>query len=263
MSDIENLPNVVKLARENAILGNYDDSVKHYQDGLNTIQSFLTIHATKSTKEQWKLVESAIQQELTNVKEIIEINDGFSHNFGTGPKQKPNNGFRNLKNANTNVEIVTPDQNYMMKPPIPVPVQSKQPAFERFGGAEPFAHHKGGPDQYFGKDIDDFGENGNNYFVNNRNPRSYQEEKDPDIWDPPSPPKYDRQKRQPSKWNNNKRKPAASKRVGSQKRPPMPHAPKPREEGKRNYEKPWETGAGGKAGKGKAKKKDTDSFLYH
>lgn len=64
MSDVENLPKVIMLARENAILGNYNDSIKHYQEGVNTIHSFLTNHAPKATKEQWKVVESSIQNEL-------------------------------------------------------------------------------------------------------------------------------------------------------------------------------------------------------
>ena len=113
----------------------------------------------------------------------------------------------------------------MMKPPIPLPVNKKQPSFERFGGAEPFGYHKGGPEQYFGKDIDNYEENGNNYFVNNRNPKNFQEEKDPDVWDPPKRPRDEgRQKRQQTKWNNNKRG-QPIKRVGSQKRPPMPGPP--------------------------------------
>lgn len=191
-----------------------------------------------------------------------------------------NNGMRRLKtNAeHIPVEIITPDQNYMMKPPIPMPIAKKQPSFERFGGAEPFGHHKGGPDQYFGKDIDDYADDGKNYFVNNRNPKYFQDDKDPEIWDPPSPPKYENhRKRQPTKWNSNKRKAAgpAVKRVASQKRPPMPPPPavgggagpgikkQPNlEENKRNYEKPWAAPGAGKASKG-SKSKETDSFLYH
>lgn len=204
---------------------------------------------------------------LANVKEIVSINEGFTNNFGVGPK--PSHGMggggRMLKSDMTNVEIATPDQNYMMKPPIPVPVTKKQPSFERFGGAEPFGHHKGGPDQYYGKDIDDYGKDGNNYFVQNRNPRVYQDDKDPDVWDPPSPPRQGgMNRRQPSKWNNNKRK-ASVKRVASQKRPPpMPAAPKPggMEENKRNYSKPWAVEGGGKKKAG-SKAKKADSFLYH
>ena len=269
MSDIENLPNVIKLARENAILGNYDDSIKHYQEGVGTIQTFLTSLATKATKEQWKFVESAILQELTNVKEIVEINENFTNGFGSGfgSKGNMNNGYKRIKThaENMAVEIVTPDQNFISKPPIPVPVQKKAPAFERFGGAEPFGHHKGGPDQYFGKDIDDFAEDGKNYYVNSRHPKHFEEEdKDPDVWDPPSPPKYENhRKRQPSKWNNNKR--AQVKRVASVKRPPPVGGSGPKkshgiQENKRNYDKPWAAGAGSGS---KSTSKSADSFLHH
>lgn len=282
MTDIENLPNVIKLARENAILGNYDDSVKHYQDGINTIQSFLTTLSTKAGKDSggkflakegiqnFTKLQSAIMQELTNVKEIVEINESFTNGFGAGPKGGSNNGYRRMKTHSDNmpVEIVTPDQNYMMKPPVPVPVQKKQPNFERFGGHEPFSHHKGGPDQYFGKDIDDYADNGNNYYVNNRNPKMFEEDKDPDIWDPPSPPKYENhRKREKTNWNSNKRKPA--RRVASVKRPPVappsgaPKKQAPIEENKRAYDKPWAAGAPKASSGSGPKAKSADSFLYH
>jgi len=268
MTDIEGLPNVVKLARENAILGNYDDSIKHYTSGLTTIQGFLSINAGKATKEQWKFVESAILQELTNVKEIVEINESFTNNFGAGSKNA-NNGMRRLKTNSENmpVGITTPEQNYMMKPPVPLPVGNKQPSFERFGGAEPFGHHKGGPDQYYGKNIDDYADDGKNYFVNQKNSKNFQEDQDPDIWNPPSPPSYqNHRKRQQTKWNSNKRNQV--KRVASQKRPPIPPASggakkmPPAEERKRNYEKPWEAPKGKKGSKG-SNSKDADSFLLH
>ena len=170
MSDIDSLPNVIKLARENAILGNYEDSLRHYLEGSTLIQNIIQTQTTRSSKDQWKLVESSLQQELNHVKELIKLNEGFSTNFGIGTKPGLNNEFKRAKTntANMAVEIITPENNFIMKPPIPVPVQRKLPSFERFGGAEPFSHHKGGPDQYFGKDIDDYADEGQNYFVNQR-----------------------------------------------------------------------------------------------
>ena len=94
MSEIENLPNVFKLARENAILGNYTDSIRHYQEGINVIKTFADKYAPKATKEQWKFVESTLMQELANVQEIVEINASFSGSFGSGPKVEPSNGFK-------------------------------------------------------------------------------------------------------------------------------------------------------------------------
>ena len=94
MSDIETLPVVFKLARENAILGNYLDSIKHYQDGINIIRTFADKYATKATKEQWKFVEGTLVQELTNVQEIVAINDSFTNSFGSVPKGDSNNGLK-------------------------------------------------------------------------------------------------------------------------------------------------------------------------
>ena len=54
-----------------------------------------------------------------------------------------------------NVNIVTADNNILIKPSLPIPSQNRQPGFERFGGAQPFAHHTANPDNYFGNDIDD------------------------------------------------------------------------------------------------------------
>jgi hypothetical protein len=39
------------------------------------------------------------------------------------------------------------------------------PAFERFGGNVPFAHHTANPDNYFGNDIDDQFGTQNVYYV--------------------------------------------------------------------------------------------------
>jgi len=53
------------------------------------------------------------------------------------------------------VNIVTPDNNVVINPIVPLPNQKRMPAFERFGGQQPFGHHTSNPDNYFGNDIDD------------------------------------------------------------------------------------------------------------
>ena len=264
MSDIDSLPNVIKLARENAILGNYEESIKSYNEGVTIVQTFLISQTAKTSKEQWKFVESSILLELTNVKEILSINEGFTANFGSGAKPSINAGYRRIKTntESTPVDLSGYDNNFAMKPPLPLPVQRKAPNFERFGGAEPFSHQKGEPYQYYGRDIDDYEEEGKNFFVNQRNKKYYDNDKDPDVWDPPSPPKYENyRKRQASKWNSSKRNRG---KVGSVSRPPIaPPSGGARkvggfEEKKRSYEKPWNSGV-----KTKSTSKDTDSYLYH
>ena len=88
----------------------------------------------------------------------------------------------------------------MMKPPIPA--QRKQVGFEKPNNNEPVSFMKGGYDQYNSKDIENSNQNGMNYFVNQKNSKNIEETKDPDVWDPPSPPKYENtRKRQANKWN--------------------------------------------------------------
>ena len=170
MSDIDNLPNVIKLARENAILGNYDDSLNHYIKGTTLIQNIIRSQSLRSSKEQWKILESSILLEMNHVKELVNLNNGFSTDFGIETKSRMKSGLKKARTRTQDmvVEIITPENNFIIKPPIPLPVQRKLPWFERFGGAEPFSHHKGEPNQYFGKDIDDYAEEGQNYFVNQR-----------------------------------------------------------------------------------------------
>ena len=68
------------------------------------------------------------------------------------------------------VQVMTAEGNQVIRPALPVPNQKKMPAFERFGGAIPFQHHSGGPDNYFGNDIDD-SSNQHAYYVARRNPK--------------------------------------------------------------------------------------------
>ena len=51
------------------------------------------------------------------------------------------------------VNIMTPDNNMVINPIVPLPNQKRLPNFDRLGG-QPFAHHTGNPDNYFGNDID-------------------------------------------------------------------------------------------------------------
>ena len=120
MADIDELPNVLKLARENAILGNYDESIKEYNQGVVIIQNYLISQTTKTSREQWKFVESSILLELTHVKDILSINEGFTNNFGSGSKPGLAIEYRRIKTNtdSTFVNVLCSDKNFAMKPPI-------------------------------------------------------------------------------------------------------------------------------------------------
>ena len=162
MADIDELPNVLKLARENAILGNYDESIKEYNQGVVIIQNYLISQTTKTSREQWKFVESSILLELTHVKDILSINEGFTNNFGYKLKLYFATEYQKIKtNADSKpVKVSGSDNNFAMKHPI----QRKTSHFEHLSEAEPFTYQKDDPSQYYGRNIDDF-EVDKNFFV--------------------------------------------------------------------------------------------------
>lgn len=71
------------------------------------------------------------------------------------------------------VNIMTPDNNTVVPPALPLPNQRRMPAFERFGGGQPFSHLTANPDNYFGNDVDDSTGNSNVYYVQRRNKSQY------------------------------------------------------------------------------------------
>ena len=121
----------------------------------------------KGTRQKWELVYQQVGRELHSTMETNDLKQQFSNGYGSGAAARKPTATEQM-----NVNIVTPDQNIMIQPRLPMPNKKRQPAFERFGGNVPFQHHSGSVDNYFGNDIDDDDSN-NKFFVARRNNSNY------------------------------------------------------------------------------------------
>lgn len=78
--NISDLQKIIKIARENSLLGCYDKSFENYYLGLLIIKyRFREIHLTdKKLEEKWKNVEKMIKEELDEIIEIMKILEIFN-----------------------------------------------------------------------------------------------------------------------------------------------------------------------------------------
>jgi hypothetical protein len=81
---MENFLTELKMARENAILGNYEVSLQKYKAVISMVRSHLqTQMGDMGTKQKWKVVSDQITREMQIAGETNEIKASFSkENFG-------------------------------------------------------------------------------------------------------------------------------------------------------------------------------------
>lgn len=80
-----------RLARENALLGQYDSSLVYYQGVLQQIQKLVLQSKEPSRKQEWQVARQEIAQEYEYVKDINRTladfkRDTFNPNAGAPPK---------------------------------------------------------------------------------------------------------------------------------------------------------------------------------
>ena len=67
----------IKLAREHALLGEYETAVVYYQGVINQIQKFIVTAKDHQKREKYQTVKQNISQEYENVKDIINTLASF------------------------------------------------------------------------------------------------------------------------------------------------------------------------------------------
>ena len=75
---LEELPDIVKTARENAMLGQYEKSL----DSYSKVMKIIDRQTTDSYGEKWKKVKRDISDEIQSVQRVLTTVNGF--------KEKPN-----------------------------------------------------------------------------------------------------------------------------------------------------------------------------
>lgn len=70
---ILDLPKVLKLARENALLGFYETSLKKYNQALVIIQKRQSELTEAFIKQKWKMTELNVKSEIAQTKQILDL----------------------------------------------------------------------------------------------------------------------------------------------------------------------------------------------
>ena len=163
------LSDYVKLARELAILGDYEKSLSKYKTALNIVTSRKEEVNDLSLKDKWNSVENLIKNEILMIHEALKVARTFKNDDESRLKRAREEELRNN-------QILMRDYD---QPKKEIPQKGNKggndydPRWKRFGGIKPFQVWEQG-------NADDL-------------KKPY---KDPDVWDPP-PPK-------PKKDNKNK-----------------------------------------------------------
>lgn len=147
---VDNLPSLIKQARELSLKGIYKESYDMYRNAMEIVHERIKSCGNQNAREQWLKTGQNIKSEYNEVKEIIELCYTFKmekreeNNFKSNENQfilrdyldnrqfekknAPNDDFFNDKKLERNNSNI-PDEN----------VEKKR--FERFGGKLPFEHH--------------------------------------------------------------------------------------------------------------------------
>ena len=159
------LSDYVKLARELAILGDYEKSLSKYKTALNIVTSRKGEVNDLSLKDKWNSVENLIKNEILMIHEALKVARTFKNDDESRLKRAREEELRNN-------QILMRDYD---QPKKENPQKGNKggneydPRWKRFGGIKPFqVWEQGNADEL---------------------KKPY---KDPDVWDPPpSKPKKD------------------------------------------------------------------------
>ena len=228
---LEELPVIVKSAREQAILGQYENSLDSYTKVMKIIDG----QTSDSYGEKWKKVKRDISDEIQSIQRVLTTVNGF--------KEKPNRSVEEV---------------------MPQPVEPKR---QQFPAQSPSNGYSAGPPggKYHGMAPFQGNQPDENYVMNfggaKRQSRDESPPHDPDVWRPPTskPSNYKPRKqarRAPAARHATEQQPSAARQ------PERKNTAGPGQT--RNYDKPWlKNAVGENKPAGKGKEEDHSSFLYH
>jgi katanin p60 ATPase-containing subunit A1 len=189
------LVDTVKMCREHAQLGNYPTSLVYYDGAMQQLSSYIRSLIDPSAKSKWARVKDELAAECALVRELQQQLMVFKQPPGSqkdaamaflSPQQGPASG------SYASAHPSTPDDQPVGGGPghrggeaFVVNYAANQPQLrtpDHFGNNGPFMH------------------NNNNMMHNNNNAQN--QDRDPDVWPPPTaePPQY--KYRQPAGRNN-------------------------------------------------------------
>ena len=88
---ILDLSKMVKIARENAILGLYEKALEKYKIALPIIQNRIKEVNEEIIKNKWKNLENCIKKEFSTIYELVQTRDVFKKVYVESEAKKANN----------------------------------------------------------------------------------------------------------------------------------------------------------------------------
>ena len=129
---ILDLSDLLKMAREHALLGFYNHSINLYNKSLNIIQARYKEISEPRIKEKWKMTELNIKLEINQTQQILDLcNKLKNEDFDYRKKQVECDDIIRQKYKDSNVLVFDMSGNKG---------KGSQPNTAHFGGRRPFSH---------------------------------------------------------------------------------------------------------------------------
>ena len=161
---IMDLSRYVKVARELAILGNYEKSLSKYKTALNIIQSRLGEISDNYLKEKWKGTEDTLKNEVMLVYKAYEIAKRFENSEEERRRRQREEEEENNKILMRDYKPDKKKEDENGEYYIDEKGEKFYKRWAHFGGRPPFGY------------VND---------PNDPNNVRHKPKKDPDVWDPP------------------------------------------------------------------------------
>ena len=198
------LSRYVKVAREFALLGKYEESLSKYKTALKIIENRMNEVNDPFLKEKWKHTNATIRDEVIYVHNAYEIAKRFMNDDTELERRRKE---EELRNNQILMRDYRPNDNNEKQRANSSNNDDNKPAYDKrwahFGGKAPFSYLKEGKD-------------------NSADDDNKRAKKDPDVWDPPED--YNPKRNKPIKKDYNRPKNSQNPTGGNNRR---------------NYDKPW------------------------
>jgi hypothetical protein len=169
---IQEVANILKLARQKTALGLYQESIRSYNHALRIISQHYKMQDDPFLKEQWKKTDEEIKAE---VKDITKLYKALKELRGEKqPREEPMTDIAPLQD-------IAPKDNEAQDMDAPSQPGKMNRMLQHFGGV-PF-HKK----EELKVQKNEVNMKVDNVVVMKENPPPVEYKKDPMIWDPPSP----------------------------------------------------------------------------
>ncbi len=237
---IQEIPNILKVARQKAALGLYKESIQSYRHALKVVVQHVQTVSDPFIRDQWKKADDEIKAEVQGAYKLYKSLKVFRGEPGS-ISSLDSKGQESYPADIVSAPVEHPVERHASQPRDPY--KPPPSVMDHFGGL-PFVRQASNPNPDSQQQYQSA--QGPEFVL--KEPKRYsppEPKKDPLVWDPPSPkPQHQAvparkpvtQKKLP-KWAQNgpKQPPKRGRAQPQQQQPQKPEAA----DGGRNYPKPW------------------------